>query len=80
MQVLAHALLALAMAATALAFAMLHAWESPAIPGAAPGYRYLALGFRRSTDPDFSGITSRDVVRMERLPLIPRRDLDWAPR
>ena len=35
----AYALLALAVAATTLAFAVLHAWDSPSIPGAAPRVR-----------------------------------------
>ena len=69
MQVVAYALLALAVAATALAFAMLHAWESPVIPGAAPGYRYLALGYRRATGNDFSGIASLTMVQLR--PLLP---------
>ena len=65
MQVVAYALLALAVAATALAFAMLHAWESPVIPGAAPGYRYLALGYQRPTGEDFAGISSITMARLQ---------------
>jgi hypothetical protein len=40
----AYVLLALAIAASTRAFAVLHAWDSPSISGSAPGYRYLALG------------------------------------
>ena len=65
MQIAAHALLALAVAATALAFALLHTWDSPRISGAGPGYRYLALGYRRPTGDDFAGITSVTMIRLQ---------------
>ena len=68
-QILAHTLLGLALVATVLAFAMLHAWESPAISGAAPGYRYFSLGYRRITGDDFSGVDSRIMFAMQ--PLLP---------
>ena len=64
MQIAAYALLALAVAATALAFALLHTWDSPRIPGAGPGYRYLALGYRRPTGEDFAGISSITMARL----------------
>ena len=54
MQIVAYALLALAVAATALAFASLRVMNDQRIPGAGPGYRYYALGMLRSTGPDFS--------------------------
>ncbi len=53
MQGLAYALLALAIAAAALAFATLRVLDSGAIPGAASGYRYYTLGVMRSTGPSF---------------------------
>ena len=58
MQIVAYALLALAVAATALAFASLRVLNDQRIPGAGPGYRYCALGMLRSTGPDF-GLDSR---------------------
>ncbi|WP_168708950.1 ABC transporter permease [Metallibacterium scheffleri] len=54
MQGLAYALLALAIAAAALAFATLRVLDSGAIPGAASGYRYYTLGVMRSTGPSFA--------------------------
>ncbi len=69
MQIAAYALLALAVAATALAFALLHTWDSPQIPGAAPGYRYLALGYERPTGVDYSGVSSISMIRLQ--PLLP---------
>ncbi|MHB1992671.1 ABC transporter permease [Metallibacterium scheffleri] len=53
MQGLAYALLALAIAAAALAFATLRVLDSGAIPGTASGYRYYTLGAMRSTGPSF---------------------------
>ena len=65
----AYALLALAVAATTLAFAVLQAWDSPLIPGAAPGYRYLALGYQRASGDDFSSLNSRTLAML--LPKLP---------
>ena len=59
-QGVAYALLALAIAATALAFAVSQAWNSPLIPGAAPGYRYLALGYQRPKGVSFTTVLSSD--------------------
>ena len=53
-QVVAYALLALAIAATALALASLRVLDHPDIPGIAPGYRYYTLGVMRSTGPSFA--------------------------
>ena len=50
----AYALLTLAIAAAALAFASLRVIDHPRIAGAGPGYRYYALGVQRSTGPSFS--------------------------
>ncbi len=63
----AYALLALAVATTALAFAILRAWDSPVISGAAPGYQYLALGYQRPTGPDFSSISTVSMAQMQLL-------------
>ncbi len=49
----AYALLALAVATTALAFTTLRVINDPHISGAGSGYRYYALGIQRSTGPDF---------------------------
>ncbi len=65
----AYALLALAVAATTLAFAVLQAWDSPLIPGAAPGYRYLALGYQRASGDDFASLDSSTLVKL--LPKLP---------
>ncbi|MHB1618312.1 MAG: ABC transporter permease, partial [Metallibacterium sp.] len=53
MQIGAYALLALAIAASALAFASLRVLDTAGIPGAGPGYRYYTLGVMRSTGPSF---------------------------
>ncbi|MHB1944413.1 MAG: ABC transporter permease [Metallibacterium sp.] len=68
-QLAAYALLALAVAATTLAFAVLQAWDSPLIPGAAPGYRYLALGYQRASGDDFASLDSSTLVKL--LPKLP---------
>ena len=65
----AYALLALAIAATTLAFAVLQAWDSPSIPGAAPGYRYLALGYQRASGDDYASLDSSTLVKL--LPKLP---------
>ena len=65
----AYALLALAIAATTLAFAVLQAWDSPSIPGAAPGYRYLALGYQRAHGDDYASLNSGTLVKL--LPKLP---------
>ncbi len=65
----AYALLALAVAATTLAFAVLQAWDSPLIPGAAPGYRYLALGYQRASGDDYASLDSSTLVKL--LPKLP---------
>ncbi len=54
MQIGAYALLALAIAASALAFACLRVLDTASIPGTAPGYRYYTLGVMRSTGPSFA--------------------------
>ncbi|MHB8571284.1 MAG: ABC transporter permease, partial [Metallibacterium sp.] len=54
MQIGAYALLALAIAASALAFACLRVLDTAGIPGAGPGYRYYTLGVMRSTGPSFA--------------------------
>ena len=54
MQGLAYALLALAIAAAALAFATLRVLDTTGIPGTASGYRYYTLGVMRSTGPSFA--------------------------
>ena len=54
MQGLAYALLALAIAAAALAFATLRVLDTAGIPGTASGYRYYTLGVMRSTGPSFA--------------------------
>ncbi len=79
MQIAAYALLALAVAATALAFASLRVMNDPRIAGAGPGYRYYALGMLRSTGPDFSlgsglikkldGLLPRDLVAATAIPM-----------
>ncbi len=66
MQLSAHALLALAAAATALAFASLRVMNDQRIPGAGPGYRYYALGMLRSTGPDF-GLDTGQVKKLDGL-------------
>ena len=68
----AYALLALAIAASALAFAVLHAWDSPSIPGAAPGYRYLALGYQHAHGDDYASLDSSTLVK-----LLPRLPAGW---
>ena len=65
----AFALLALAIAAAALSFAVLHAWDSPVVPGAAPGYRYLALGYQRARGDDFSSLSTSTLPML--LPKLP---------
>ncbi|MCK9367005.1 MAG: ABC transporter permease [Metallibacterium scheffleri] len=64
MQIGAYALLALAIAATALAFATLRVLDTAGIPGAAPGYRYYTLGVMRSTGPSFA-ISSATVEALQ---------------
>ena len=64
-----HGVFAVAVAASALSLAMLQAWQSPAIPGAAPGYHYLALGYRRANGTHYSGLVSQQVFELE--PLLP---------
>ncbi len=68
-QLAAYVLLALAIAASTLAFAVLHAWDSPSIPGAAPGYRYLALGYQRAHGDDYASLNSGTLVKL--LPKLP---------
>ena len=65
--VFAYGILAVALAGTVTSVAVLHAWESPVIPGAAQGYRYLALGYRRATGKDFSGILSGSMIDLQSL-------------
>ncbi|MHB1283062.1 MAG: ABC transporter permease [Metallibacterium scheffleri] len=71
-QGVAYALLALAIAATALAFAVSQAWDSPLIPGAAPGYRYLALGYRRASGNDFASLATNELPA-----ILPKLPADW---
>ncbi|MHB1896083.1 MAG: ABC transporter permease [Metallibacterium sp.] len=54
MQIGAYALLALAIAASALAFASLRVLDTAGIAGTGPGYRYYTLGVMRSTGPSFA--------------------------
>lgn len=68
MQALAYALLALAIAGAALAFASLRVINDTHIAGAGPGYRYYTLGVQRSTGPDFS-VDSAELARLA--PLLP---------
>ena len=68
-QLAAYVLLALAIAASTLAFAVLHAWDSPSISGAAPGYRYLALGYQRASGDDYASLDSSTLVKL--LPKLP---------
>ena len=62
----AYALLTLAIAAAALAFASLRVIDHPRIAGAGPGYRYYALGVQRSTGPSFA-MNSTVVAQMDML-------------
>ncbi|WP_297926602.1 ABC transporter permease [Metallibacterium sp.] len=68
----AYALLALAIAATTLAFAVLQAWDSPLISGAAPGYRYLALGYQRARGDDFASLATNQLPAIQ-----PKLPADW---
>ena len=68
-QPIAYALLALAIAAATLAFAILRAWDSPTTPGAAPGYRYLALGYQRAHGDDYASLDSGTLAKL--LPKLP---------
>ncbi|WP_298153465.1 MULTISPECIES: ABC transporter permease [Metallibacterium] len=68
----AYALLALAIAAATLAFAVLQAWDSPLIPGAAPGYRYLALGYQHAHGDDYASLDSSTLAK-----LLPRLPSAW---
>ena len=68
----AYVLLALAIAAATLAFAVLQAWDSPLIPGAAPGYRYLALGYQRAHGDDYASLDSGTLAK-----LLPRLPAGW---
>ncbi|HEX5461025.1 MAG TPA: ABC transporter permease [Steroidobacteraceae bacterium] len=67
---LAHAVFTIALAAAAVAFAILRAWESPVIHGTSPNYSYRALGYRSPSGDDFSGITSTAMIQLK--PLLPR--------
>ncbi len=53
--------MALAIAATVLAFTVLQDWISPAIPGTASGFRYVALGFQHSTGDNFSSLAANQL-------------------
>lgn len=65
----AYALLALAIAASALAAAVLHVWDTPHIAGAAPDYRYFALGYRNATGNNYATFSSSELpALMARLP------------
>ncbi len=68
----AYALLALAIATTTLAFAVLQAWDSPLIPGAALGYRYLALGYQRASGDDFASLATNQLPA-----ILPKLPADW---
>jgi hypothetical protein len=69
LSVVTHGVFGVAIAASALSLAMLQAWQSPTIPGAAPGYHYLALGYRRANGIHYSGLLSEQVFELE--PLLP---------
>ncbi|WP_298191448.1 hypothetical protein, partial [Metallibacterium sp.] len=52
----AHALVVLAVAACAFAFALYRITTNTSIPGADPHYRYWALGYARPTGVNFGTV------------------------
>jgi hypothetical protein len=65
----AHALVVLAVAACALAFALYRITTDASIPGADPHYRYWALGYARPTGVNFGTVGSWTVDDLP--PLLP---------
>ena len=57
----AYALLALAITTSALGASLLHAWDTPHFAGAAPGYRYLALGYQRAAGANYATYFSSEL-------------------